>query len=162
MRDWRLINVGCLWPRPGFVGLPEVEMSPTSKEIFVDSHQHFWDPRALSWPAPTNPIFHRAFLPADLLQEIDPVRGGPHGTGTGISANRWFFATANAADHVRGVVAWIDLLDPTSCRQFPGRIATRAEVRGDQAHSDRRTRRLDDPLTRSREFQRVGTTRRCF
>jgi hypothetical protein len=79
--------VGCLWPRPGFVGLPEVEMSPTSKEIFVDSHQHFWDPRALSWPAPTNPIFHGAFLPADLLQEIDPIRGGPHGTGTGISAN---------------------------------------------------------------------------
>jgi L-fuconolactonase len=81
----------------------------------VDSHQHFWDPAVLSWDAPPAPIFHRPFLPADLLPEIQAVgvshtvlvQGYPQTPET----NRWFFGLANSAKHVRGVVAWMDLLN---------------------------------------------------
>ncbi|HMJ62274.1 MAG TPA: amidohydrolase family protein [Bryobacteraceae bacterium] len=82
----------------------------------VDSHQHFWDPAALRWDAPPAPIFRRAFLPPDLLPEIKAagithtvlVQGYPQTPAT----NRWLFSVANRAEHVRGVVAWVDLLDP--------------------------------------------------
>jgi len=87
----------------------------------VDSHQHFWDPAALNWDAPPAPIFHRAFLPADLLPEIQAagvthtilVQGYPQTA----EANRWFFDLANSAKHVRGVVAWMDLLNVQDAAQ---------------------------------------------
>jgi len=103
-------------------GFPLVE--PLEKDqresVVVDSHQHFWDPVALKLsPPPQNAaVLGRAFLPAELHQEIVKlgitstvlVQGYPQTD----EANQWLFRQANAAEYVRGVVAWVDLQAPAT------------------------------------------------
>jgi len=88
------------------------------RKVVVDSHQHFWDPVALKLPPPPPDaaILGRAFLPTELRQEIVKlgitstvlVQGYPQTD----EVNQWLFKQANAADYVRGVVAWVDLQSP--------------------------------------------------
>jgi len=86
----------------------------------VDSHQHFWDPADLALPAlPAEAsILTRAYLPDDLRPDIEAVGVArtvfvqihPQSPAT----NEWMFSQANAAGFVAGVVAWVDLQDPSA------------------------------------------------
>ncbi len=86
--------------------------------IFVDSHQHFWDPVELGLPAPPPEaaVFGRAFMPADLEPELRRVGVGRtvlvQAFPQSVAANAWLFRQANASDFVAGVVAWLDLENP--------------------------------------------------
>ena len=94
-------------------------MKPSeSKRIFVDSHQHFWDPKALALPAlpPEAAVLDRAYLPADLEPEIRRV-GVDYtvlvvGYPQELATNRWLFSQANATSYVAGVVGWVNLMEP--------------------------------------------------
>ena len=86
----------------------------------VDSHQHLWDPAVLPLPAvPAGAsVLSRAYLPDDLRPEIEAVgvdctvfiQVCPQSPAT----NQWMFSQANAAEFVAGVVAWVDLKNPSA------------------------------------------------
>ena len=92
--------------------------SAPPKHVVVDSHQHFWDPVTLKLPPspPEAAVLNRAFLPAELWEQIKPlgvnytvlVQGFPQT----YEANHWYFKQANSAHFVKGVVAWVDLQKP--------------------------------------------------
>jgi L-fuconolactonase len=85
----------------------------------VDSHQHFWDRAALRLPAPPpqEAVLAGPFLPAHLRREIEKVGVARtvlvQGYPQTLDGNRWIFQQANATDYVAGVVAWIDLENPS-------------------------------------------------
>lgn len=84
----------------------------------VDSHHHFWDPKAFPLPAlpPQLSLLNRPFLPEHLRPEIEGVgvnrtvlvQGYPQTS----DFNDWLFQRANASAFIAGVVAWADLERP--------------------------------------------------
>ena len=86
----------------------------------IDTHQHFWDPSEMDLPKspPEASILDNAYLPSDLEPEISKVgvnytvlvQGYPQDLDT----NRWYFKHANANSFIAGVVAWVDLENPST------------------------------------------------
>ena len=86
----------------------------------IDTHQHFWDPSEMDLPKspPEASILDNAYLPADLEPAISKVgvnytvlvQGYPQDLDT----NRWYFKHANANSFIAGVVAWVDLENPST------------------------------------------------
>ncbi len=101
----------------------------------IDAHQHFWDPNRVAYPwlTPKHGPLYRAFAPADLVPEI--AAAGIDGTVLVQAADsnedtESMLAIAAEHDFVRGVVAWIPLLDPPAAKSALDRLRANSKVRG--------------------------------
>lgn len=84
----------------------------------IDAHQHFWDPAAFDYPwmadASLDPV-RRPFTPEDLSPALK--RNSIDATVlvqtvSELAETEKFLATAASTSWVRGVVGWVDLVDP--------------------------------------------------
>jgi L-fuconolactonase len=81
----------------------------------VDSHVHFWNPKALEyfWLTPSQPVFlQQAFLPDQLESERlqTGVKYGVHvQVGHDPRENDWILEITKPYPWIRGVVGWLDL-----------------------------------------------------
>ncbi len=83
----------------------------------IDSHQHFWDLKKLSYPwmPPPPNVLARNYLPADLKPILDANRfdGCVVVQAAQVDAEaEWLLALADDYPFIKGVVAWVDLKDP--------------------------------------------------
>jgi L-fucono-1,5-lactonase len=85
--------------------------------VIVDAHHHFWDPARADYPWLTDElaVIRQAFTPDDLA----PVLAATGVDATVLVQTRSsldetleFLATAAATPFIRGVVGWVDLIDP--------------------------------------------------
>lgn len=90
---------------------------PKSGQLVVDSHQHFWDLRRLSydWMGPGASPLKRNFLPRDLKPLID--RAGVDKTvivqaHASLDEARWIVSLAERHEFIAGTVCWVDLAGP--------------------------------------------------
>ena len=102
---------------------------PTSGELIVDSHHHFWDLDRLDYPwmSPGPNVLRRNYLPEDLAPLLDA--GGVSRTvvvqATHAAAEAGFLLDlAEATSFVAGVVAWVDLTSPDVGKVLDGLMRT--------------------------------------
>ncbi len=83
----------------------------------LDTHQHFWryDPVGHAWIDDAMQVIQRDFMPADLKPELD--RNGVQGciavqVDQDLEETRFLLELADRHDFIRGVVGWVDLMDP--------------------------------------------------
>lgn len=84
--------------------------------MIVDAHHHYWDPARgdYGWLDPASPL-HRRWMPGDLQPLL--AEAGVGGTilvqaATTMAETDWLLDLAAGADHVLGVVGWLDLDAP--------------------------------------------------
>ena len=90
---------------------------PQRKPLVVDSHQHFWDIRKLSydWMGTDPSPLRRNFLPKHLKPLIDDARVDrtvivqAHAS---LDEARWIISLAERHEFIAGTVCWVDLADP--------------------------------------------------
>jgi L-fuconolactonase len=90
----------------------------SARSLRIDAHQHFWDPARFHYPwmeGAALDAVRRPFTPADLAPALSA--NGIDGTVLGqtlsdVTETRVFLDTARDTDFVRGVVGWVDLVDP--------------------------------------------------
>lgn len=80
----------------------------------IDSHHHFWDPKAADYPWLTDELgpINRAFAPGDLKPLLAPA--GVHGTvlvqtRASLGETADFLELAAQNDFILGVVGWVDM-----------------------------------------------------
>jgi L-fucono-1,5-lactonase len=89
-----------------------------TRQLVVDSHQHFWDPTKADYPwmmADELTPIRRPIGPEDLrpiLRENGVDRSVVVQTRSDIGETHEFLAIAAETDFVAGVVGWVDLTDP--------------------------------------------------
>src|ERR1700754_123007 len=90
----------------------------SARPLRIDAHQHFWNPAHFHYPwmeeAALDPV-RRPFTPADLAPALSA--NGIDGTVlvqtvSDLAETRLFLDTARDTTFVRGVVGWVDLVDP--------------------------------------------------
>jgi L-fuconolactonase len=89
---------------------------PPSKRVVVDSHQHFWDLRKLSydWMGTGPSPLRRNFLPKDLRPLIEDAgvdRTVIVQAHASLEEARWIISLAERHDFIAGTVCWVDLTD---------------------------------------------------
>ncbi|MBI2964908.1 MAG: amidohydrolase family protein [Chloroflexi bacterium] len=89
---------------------------PTRRQLVVDSHQHFWDTRKLTydWMGPGPSPLKRNFLPKDLKPLIDDVgvdRTVIVQAHASLDEARWIISLAERHEFIAGTVCWVDLAD---------------------------------------------------
>lgn len=100
----------------------------------IDAHHHFWHPARgdYDWMPADDPILSRPYLPADLAPDLAAcgidgtvlVQAAPH-----LEETEYMLGLADATDHVRAVIGWIDFEDPTARRALD-RLAGHPKFRG--------------------------------
>ena len=90
---------------------------PSSGDIVVDSHHHFWDVGKLDYPwmPPGENVLRRNYLPQDLaplLERNEVSRTVVVQASHSLEEANFLLALAEANDLVAGVVAWVDLRSP--------------------------------------------------
>ena len=85
--------------------------------MIIDAHHHFWDPNVSEYPWLTAElaVIRRRFGPEDLAPEL--VAAGVAATvlvqtRSSLEESREFLALATRSSFVRGVIGWVDLIDP--------------------------------------------------
>lgn len=81
--------------------------------MFIDSHQHFWNPARgdYDWMPKGDPILDRPYRPSDLVGSL--VRHQIDGTvlvqaAATLAETEYMLGLADASDFVKGVVGWVD------------------------------------------------------
>ena len=90
---------------------------PSSGDIVVDSHHHFWDVGKLDYPwmPPGENVLRRNYLPQDLaplLERNEVSRTVVVQASHSLEEANFLLDLAEANDLVAGVVAWVDLRSP--------------------------------------------------
>ncbi|MCG8508695.1 MAG: amidohydrolase family protein [Rhodospirillales bacterium] len=88
-----------------------------TRQLVVDSHQHFWDPTKADYPWMTDELasIRRPIGPEDMrpiIEENGVDRTVVVQTRSDIGETREFLQIAAGTDFVAGVVGWVDLTDP--------------------------------------------------
>ena len=85
--------------------------------MIVDAHHHLWDPARADYPWLTGDLatIRRAFVPEDLAPLLEAT--GVDGTilvqtRSSLEETQEFLETAAATSFIRGVIGWVDLMDP--------------------------------------------------
>lgn len=84
----------------------------------IDAHQHFWDMGRLtySWMPPEPSPLRRNYLPSDLRPILETHRFDGSvvvQAHQSLDEARWLLQLAGENDFIKGVVAWVDLTDPS-------------------------------------------------
>jgi L-fuconolactonase len=87
------------------------------KPLVVDSHQHFWDIRKLTynWMGSGPSPLKRNFLPKDLeplIEEVGVDRTVIVQAHASLDEARWMISLAERHEFIAGTVCWVDLADP--------------------------------------------------
>jgi L-fuconolactonase len=85
--------------------------------VIVDAHHHFWDPAQAVYPWLTDDLapIRRAFGAADLAPRLADAGVAATilvQTRSSVAETEGFLAIAAESPFVRGVVGWVDLIDP--------------------------------------------------
>jgi len=100
----------------------------------IDAHQHYWQPARgdYDWMPKDDPVLARAYGPADLAPHL-----AAHGIGgtvlvqaaATVDETEYMLGIADATDHVRAVVGWVDFERPEA-RATLRRLARHPKFRG--------------------------------
>ena len=119
-------------PDPDVAGSPAAMKGPC---VVLDSHIHFWDPVRLSYPWLRGSRLERAFGPADLGADADPVDGfvfvqADCDPGQALDEVEWVVQLARHGAPVRGVVAHAPLETGLAARAPLARLVEQPLVVG--------------------------------
>lgn len=85
--------------------------------IRIDAHQHYWNPARgdYDWMPKDDPVLARPYGPADLAPQL--AAHGVSGTvlvqaAATVEETEYMLGIADATDHVKGVVGWVDFERP--------------------------------------------------
>ncbi len=88
----------------------------------IDSHQHFWDLKKLSYPwmPPPPSVLAKNYLPPDLKPHLEAARfdGCVTVQAAQTEEAEWMLSLSDQYPFIKGVVAWVDLKDENVGRRL--------------------------------------------
>ncbi len=98
-------------------------MNSPSESVWVDSHQHFWNPTRgdYDWMPKDSRTLCRAYAPHDLESELKDTK--VHRTilvqaAATVEETEYILGIADATQFVAGVVGWVDFENPSHLRHL--------------------------------------------